>query len=89
MSLNNPAQPSTNDDVFVNWSITEEEAILNFLIMNKAEAGDGFNFKDSTWSKVAAHVKTLRTEGGVKTAKKCKEKWGQVHCKSFLTSCTC
>jgi hypothetical protein len=78
--LNNAAQPSANNDAFINWSITEEEAMLNFLIVNKVEAGDGFNF---TWSKVAAHLKPLRTEGGVKTAKKCKEKWGQVHYKFF------
>ena len=89
MSLNNPAQPAAKDDAFVNWSVAEEEAMLNFLIVNKAEAGDGFNFKDSTWSKVAAHVKPLRTEGGVKTGKKCKEKWGRVRCKSFITGWTC
>ena len=48
--------------------------MISFLITHKAEAGDGFHFKDTTWTKVADHLRPMRTEGGVKTAKKCREK---------------
>ena len=78
MSLNNPVQLPANNDAPVLWSMVEEKAMINFLIDHKAEAGGGFNFKDATWSKVAEHLQPLRTEGGVKTGKKCKEKWGWV-----------
>jgi hypothetical protein len=80
MSLNNPAQPTNtvNDDAPVSWNKTEEKELISFLVLHKSEAGDGFNFKDATWSKVAEHLRPLRTEGGVKTGKKCKEKWGRV-----------
>jgi hypothetical protein len=80
MSLNNPTQPTNtaNDDASVSWNKAEEKEMISFLITHKAEAGDGFHFKDTTWSKVAERVRPLRTEGGVKTGKKCKEKWGRV-----------
>ena len=54
-------------------------AVISFLIMHKVEAGDGFNFKDTTWSKVVDHLRPMRTEGEVKIANKCREKWGWVH----------
>jgi hypothetical protein len=60
--------------------------MISFLATNKVEAGDGFNFKDTTWSKVADHLRPMRTEGGVKTAKKCKEKWGRVHFHSIVVN---
>jgi hypothetical protein len=88
MSLNKPVQPA-NEDAPVQWFKPEEEAMISFLATHKAEAGDGFNFKETTWSKVAAHLKPLRTEGGVKTAKKCKEKWGRVRGKSVTTNHAC
>jgi hypothetical protein len=89
MSLNKPVQPSANGDAPVRWFKAEEEAMVSFLATHKAEAGDGFNFKEATWSKVAAHLKPPRTEGGVKTAKKCTNKWGWVHGKSVITNHAC
>jgi hypothetical protein len=60
MSLNKPVQPSASEDAPVQWFKPEEEAMVSFLATHKAEAGDGFNFKETTWSKVAAHLKPLR-----------------------------
>jgi hypothetical protein len=70
MSLNNPVQLPANDAP-VSWSLPEEKAMINYLIKHRAEAGDGFHFKDTSWSKVAEPLRPLRTEGGVKTGKKC------------------
>ena len=76
MSLNNPVQ--LPDDGPASWNTAEENAMIDYLIEHKAEAGDGCHFKDTTWTKVAECLQSLRTEGGVKMAKKCKEKWGRV-----------
>jgi len=75
MSLNNQLPAN---DVPVHWNLPEEKAMIDYLVEHKASAGDGFTFKDATWTKVAEHLQPLRTEGGVKTGKKCKEKWGRV-----------
>jgi hypothetical protein len=44
----------------------------------KASAGDGGNFKSQVWTDVAEHMEKLRTVGGPKTAKACKNKWDAV-----------
>jgi hypothetical protein len=62
----------------VKWSVDDEKAMIQYLVDNKALAGDGTNYKDTVWNGVAALLETQRTEGGVKTAKKCREKWGRV-----------
>jgi hypothetical protein len=74
--------PSVNSiDTPVKWSVDDETAMINYLIDNRSCAGDGANFKDTIWSGVAAALESQRTEGGVKTAKKCKEKWQRVSIK--------
>jgi hypothetical protein len=75
--------PSTvsNDDTQVKWSSDDEKAMIQYLINNKAHAGDGCNFKDTVWNGVATVLEAQRTDGGVKTVKKCKEKWGRVSAK--------
>ena len=81
MSLSGPILSSVDTDTVnsedapVSWSLAEEKAMISFLVTHRAEAGDGYNFKESSWSKVADHLRPMRTEGGVKTGKKCKEKW--------------
>ncbi|KIM72885.1 hypothetical protein PILCRDRAFT_81557, partial [Piloderma croceum F 1598] len=68
--------PSVNSiDTLVKWNVDDETAMINYLIDNRSCAGNGANFKDTIWSGVAAALESQRTEGGVKTAKKCKEKW--------------
>ena len=74
--------PSVNSiDVPVKWSLDDKKVIINYLIDNRSCAGDGANFKDTIWSGVAAALEPRRMEGGVKTVKKCKEKWQRVSVK--------
>src|ERR1700722_7319450 len=70
----------TEVDPFIkaDWSVEDETALIDFLITHKAEAGDGLNYKSSTWTAAAAHMLPLTTKGGPKTADKCKTKWGRV-----------
>lgn len=75
-SSGTPISASVNN--VVKWTTDNERVMIEYLIDNKAIAGDGLNFKDTVWNGVAAALEKQRTEGGVKTAKKCKEKWGQV-----------
>ncbi|KIM71327.1 hypothetical protein PILCRDRAFT_50140, partial [Piloderma croceum F 1598] len=67
------------------WNLDEEKAMINYLIEHKDEAGDGLNFKDTTWTKVAECLQPLRTDRGVKMGKKCKEKQGQLLRKPYST----
>ena len=68
-------------DILVKWSLDDKKVIINYLIDNRSCAGDGANFKDTIWSGVAAALEPRRMEGGVKTVKKCKEKWQRVSVK--------
>jgi non-homologous end joining protein Ku len=71
--------PSVNsNDAPVKWSLQEETTLINHLVENRSQAGDGAHFKDTVWTAIAPILEAQRTEGGVKTAKKCKEKWGRV-----------
>ena len=71
-----------SNDALVKWSLADETALINYLIENRSQAGDGSNFMDTVWSGIAPVLEAQRTEGGVKTAKKCKKKWGQVSLKA-------
>jgi hypothetical protein len=74
--------PSVNsNDAPVKWSLKDETTLINYLIENRSYAGDGGTFKDTIWSGIVPTLEAQRTEGGVKTAKKCKEKWGRVSAK--------
>ena len=74
--------PSVNsNDAPVKWSLKDETTLINYLIENRSYAGDGGTFKDTIWSGIVPTLEAQRTEGGVKTAKKCKEKWGWVSAK--------
>jgi hypothetical protein len=74
--------PSVNsNDAPVKWSLKDETTLINYLIENRSYAGDGGTFQDTIWSGIVPTLEAQRTEGGVKTAKKCKEKWGRVSAK--------
>jgi hypothetical protein len=74
--------PSVNSNyTLVKWNLADETTLINYLIENRSQAGDGGNFEDTVWSGIAPVLEAQRTEGGVKTAKKCKEKWGRVSLK--------
>jgi hypothetical protein len=51
--------------------------LISFLVARKAEAGDGFNFKNTIWKAAALHMVVAYTEkGDPKIASACKNKWG-------------
>jgi hypothetical protein len=60
------------------WSVEDETALIDFLIIHKAQAGDGLGYKPSVWTAAAAHMLPLTTKGGPKAPDKCKAKWGRV-----------
>jgi len=60
------------------WTPAEETALVDFLVDNKAEAGDGGNFKKATFQRAANNVAPLRECGAAKTVKSCQNKWASV-----------
>ena len=60
------------------WSTEDETELLLFLIEHLAEAGDGSNFKTSTFKAASLVLDKMRTKGGLKMAKVCKNKWMSV-----------
>lgn len=60
------------------WTVREETAFIDFLVDNRAEAGDGGNFKTPTYQRAVAHISQLHERGAVKTVKTCRNKWTTV-----------
>jgi len=60
------------------WTSAEESAFVDFLVDHKAEAGDGGNFKTTTYQRVVGHLAPLRQRGAIKTVKACRNKWTAV-----------
>src|SRR5271170_133672 len=60
------------------WTDADESALLAFLLDHKAEAGDGANFKQTTWNEAAIKLGERPYKGGAKTANSCKNKWAKV-----------
>jgi hypothetical protein len=60
------------------WTPADETAFIEFLHEHKAAAGDGGNFKATTYEAAAAVLEAKRTKGGPKTAKSCSNKWNSV-----------
>ncbi|KIJ12231.1 hypothetical protein PAXINDRAFT_83291 [Paxillus involutus ATCC 200175] len=65
------SQPATS------WSDTDVTALLDLAIKEKAQAGDGMNFKPQFWTNAAAALSDP-SKGIIKTSKQCKEKWSRV-----------
>ncbi|KAF8816147.1 hypothetical protein BYT27DRAFT_7221677 [Phlegmacium glaucopus] len=57
------------------WTAAEETALVNFLEDNKAEAGDGGNFKTTTFQWAVSQIAPLHERGLVKTVKSTHTKW--------------
>ena len=53
------------------WLSSEEAALIEFLVAHKIAAGDGFNFKCTTWTEAAVHMVTHTEEGDPKTVDVC------------------
>jgi hypothetical protein len=49
--------------------------LVDFLVDNKAEAGDGGNFKKATFQRATTSIAPLHERGPVKTVKGCQNKW--------------
>jgi hypothetical protein len=60
------------------WPASNKAALIYFLVVCKAAAGDGFNFKAVTWQAVAVHMVAYAEKGDPKTAGVCKNKWAWV-----------
>lgn len=73
-ALDTPPIPSS----CANWDTASEAALIDFLLKNKAEAGDGTNFKTPTFKKAAVHLIPFTQKGGAKSALSCKNKWFRV-----------
>jgi hypothetical protein len=70
------------------WNDAENNALVDYLIEHKAEAGDGPNFKDVTYNGAAEAIAPLLTSGPSKTGKMCKNRWTTVSNHSFLIVAT-
>ncbi|KDR65022.1 hypothetical protein GALMADRAFT_82385 [Galerina marginata CBS 339.88] len=57
------------------WTAPEETALVDFLGDNKAEAGDGGNFKSTTFQRAVSHIAPLHERGSIKTVKSTRSKW--------------
>jgi hypothetical protein len=61
------------------WTAPEELVLIDFLVANKVEAGDGTNFKAPTFQKAAKHLAPLYKCGAPKNVKSCSNKFCAVH----------
>ena len=62
------------------WTPAEEAALVDFLVDNKAEAGDGGNFKKATFQRAVNSIAPLCECGTVKTVKSIQNKWATASC---------
>jgi hypothetical protein len=60
------------------WTPREETALVDFLVENKAEAGDGGNFKNVTFQRAVLSLAPLHERGAPKTVKSCQNKYATV-----------
>src|ERR1700727_491346 len=80
---------SSSRSAKAHWNEAETPALINFLVEHQGEAGDGGNFKTSTFQKAATAIESLKTTGPPKTYKMCKTKWSAVsNISPLLQPCT-
>ncbi|KAG2358145.1 hypothetical protein BDR07DRAFT_1489822 [Suillus spraguei] len=62
------------------WNVAETNALLNHLLTNISEAGDGGNYKAATFTAAAAALAkaNILTSGPLKMSKHCKNKWNSL-----------
>jgi hypothetical protein len=74
------------------WTEKDEQALVKFLLLHKAEAGDGANFKKQVWIAAAVEMAKHTTKGAPKTWSSCQSKWGRVRILTLpfpiLTDCS-
>jgi hypothetical protein len=57
------------------WPASDKAALISFLVACKAEAGNGFNFKNTIWKAAALHMVAYTEKDDLKIASACKNKW--------------
>ncbi|KAG6843252.1 hypothetical protein H0H93_001667, partial [Arthromyces matolae] len=57
------------------WTPADESLLVNLLCENASAAGEGGNFKSTTFQAVATELEKKRTQGGPKTTKACQNKY--------------
>ncbi|PPQ97013.1 hypothetical protein CVT26_006439 [Gymnopilus dilepis] len=57
------------------WTSAEESAFVDFLFEHRAEAGDGGNFKATTFQKALTHIAPFFKRGAAKSVKNLRNKW--------------
>jgi hypothetical protein len=62
------------------WTEVEVDALVNYMFDHRAEAGDGGNFKVSTYTAAAAHIAQFTTPPQMKSVKSLQGKWQSVRC---------
>ena len=62
------------------WTEVEVDALVNYMFDHRAEAGDGGNFKASTYTAAAAHIAQFTTPPHTKSVKSLQGKWQSVGC---------
>ena len=73
------------------WTADDEEFLATFLLEHKAEAGDGANFKNPTFSALGKELDLHKEsdghtkKGGSKNVDVCKSKWSRVRNSLFLS----
>ncbi|KAF8586865.1 hypothetical protein K439DRAFT_1614831 [Ramaria rubella] len=74
--------PSTNNPPArkkaVAWVLEDDIVLINLLIDHGAEAGEGDNFKKSTWMVVAGVMVDWPSTRGLKTWEACRSRWIQL-----------
>ena len=60
------------------WDKKETKQMMEYLWDHTFQAGDGSNFKDSTYQAAAMHITPLHKSGPAKTAKHVKGKYKTV-----------
>ena len=60
------------------WTDAETDALMDFLLANKAKLADAGSFRPPAFRAAAEHIQPLHTMGLPKTAKTCKSKYGNV-----------
>ncbi|KAF8583542.1 hypothetical protein K439DRAFT_1267532, partial [Ramaria rubella] len=58
------------------WRNGSLEALVEFLVEHRAEAGDGANFTETIWNQATQKMVPYYSKGAVKTPKVCRSKWG-------------
>ena len=71
-----------NPWVFNFQSYHREIAVLLQYLNNQKSQSEGVgNFKEPVWNNALEAIKDFYSQGPIKTAKMCRNKWNMIHCK--------